>query len=269
MRSLTEEEYEFFVTLKDMYTVNSGRLLQGFTGMDRGDTAWILTSSAIVLMMTIPGLALYYGGMVRTKNILACVMQVLSIACLITFLWLCFGYSLSFAPVNTTDMRHDYSNNNEQGNGNFIQVNAFLGDSSRFWLTGLTIDTFHNNAPSIPETVFCLYQLTFAIITGGLICGSVADRMKYSSLLVFITLWHICVYCPIAHWVWHPNGFLYKTGVLDFAGGTVVHICSGMSGLSTVMVLGNRKGFGKERFEPHNILYTVVGMSLIWVGWFG
>ena len=163
-------------------------------------------------------------------------------------------------------MRESY---NPLSVGNPTQLDPFLGDSSRFWLVGMTIDTAHNNAPSIPESVFCFYQLTFAIITAALICGAFADRMKFISMLVFVSIWHIVVYCPIAHWVWHPNGFLFEAGALDFAGGTVVHICSGMSGLAVIRVIGNRKGFGKERFEPHNILYTVVGASMLWVGWMG
>ena len=133
----------------------------------------------------------------------------------------------------------------------------------------MTSTSFHNNALTIPESVFCIFQLTFAIITAALICGSFADRMKFSSMLVFITCWHLIVYCPVAHWNWHPNGFLFKAGIMDFAGGNVVHIASGMSGLASVVIIGNRKGFGKERFDPHNILYTVVGTSMLWVGWFG
>jgi Amt family ammonium transporter len=278
--ALSDSEYQFVTSLQSLLESSgvsmqdlihaSSRSLQAenatvtYSSFDTGNTAWMMTSCALVLMMTIPGLALYYGGMTRTKNILAMLMQIFSITCLITFLWLCFGYSLAFAPVAADEMRHSLG-----GNGNDVQVNPFLGDSSRFWLVGTTIESFHFNAPTIPESVFIFYQLTFAIITAALMCGSFADRMKYGSMLLFISIWHICVYCPIAHWVWHPNGFLFKTGALDFAGGNVVHISSGMSGLATVMVIGNRKGFGKERFEAHNTLYTVVGCSMIWVGWFG
>ena len=163
-----------------------------------------------------------------------------------------FGYSLSFAPAQT--------------NGH---TNEVYGNADRLWLRGMMIKTTHMLAPTIPEALFCAYQLAFAIITAGLICGSFADRMKYHSMIIFITFWHIIVYCPLAHSNWHPQGWLYQLGVLDYAGGNVVHICSGVSGLATVLVIGNRKGFGKERFEPHNILVTFMGMSMLWVGWYG
>jgi Amt family ammonium transporter len=219
---------------------------------DNGDTAWMLTSCALVLFMTIPGLALYYAGMARTKNVLAIVMQCFVITALITFLWLCFGYSLAFGPANS--------------NGTAF---VLYGDASRFWLQGMTLNSFHQLAPTIPETVYCIYQLTFAIITPALITGAFADRMKFPSMLVFMTLWHFLVYCPIAHAVWHPSGFLLKYGALDYAGGNVVHISSGISGLVCALYLGHRKGYGKEAFEPHNILLTLVGSSMLWVGWFG
>jgi len=219
---------------------------------DTGDTAWMLISSAIILMMTIPGLALYYGGMVSVKNVLATAMQSLSITCLITFLWLCFGYSLCFGPVDFVP-EHD----------------SLIGDASRFWLLGMDLFSYHQLASTIPEAVFCTFQLTFAIITAALICGSFADRMRYGPMLVFMTLWHIFVYCPIAHANWHPGGFLFKAGTLDFAGGNVVHISSGIAGLASTLVVGNRKGFGTDRFEAHNILLTFMGASLLWVGWFG
>eukprot|EP01034_Spumella_vulgaris_P030934 gene30934-38233_t len=222
--------------------------------LNDGDTAWMLTSTALVLFMTIPGLMLYYSGMVRSKNVLATVMQVFSIACLITVLWLAFGYSLAFGPALPVP---------------FNTSSPVFGDASRFWLQGMHIDSYHQLAPTIPEAVFCMYQMTFAIITPALICGSFADRMKYGPMLIFITLWHLLVYCPVAHSVWHPEGFLFKAQVLDYAGGCVVHIASGVSGLVSVIVLGQRKGFGKEIFEPHNILLTAVGSSMLWVGWFG
>ena len=228
-----------------------GNYTQEWT-LNSGDTAWMLTSTALVLLMTIPGLAIYYGGMVRVQNVLSTAMQSLSITCLITFLWLCVGYSISFAPVD------------------LIRDHAFIGDSSRMWLQGLTVDSAHMLlASTIPESVYCTFQLTFAIITPALICGSFADRMKYESMMVFMTLWHVFVYCPIAHCNWHPEGFLFKKGVLDFAGGNVVHIASGMAGLMSTIVIGNRQGFGVDRFEPHNILLTFMGASMLWVGWFG
>jgi len=202
--------------------------------------------------MTMPGLAIYYSGMVREKNVLACTMQVFTICSLITVLWMIFGYSLSFAPA--------YPNNHTM---------EVFGNADRLWLRGMTLRTFHYLAPTIPESVFCTFQLTFAIITAALICGSFADRMKFLPMIVFISLWHLVVYCPMAHANWHPQGFMKNLGVLDYAGGNVVHICSGVSGLATVAVVGNRKGFGKERFEPHNILLSFMGMSMLWVGWFG
>jgi ammonium transporter, Amt family len=231
--------------------------------IDSGDTAWMLTSTALVLFMTLPGLALYYSGMVRVKNVLATVMQTLSIAALITILWLCWGYSLAFAPTQPCiDVRTPSSSN--------CAASALIyGDGSRLWLQGLTVTSTNQLAPTIPESVFCTYQLTFAIITAALICGSFADRMKFVPMLVFISVWHTIVYCPIAHSVWHPQGFLFKAGVLDYAGGNVVHISSGMAGLASTIVIGNRRGFGIERFAPHNILTTFTGMSMLWVGWFG
>jgi Amt family ammonium transporter len=212
----------------------------------------MLTATALVLLMTMPGLAIYYSGMLRDKNVLACTMQVFTIACLVTFLWLVFGYSLSFAPA--------------QNNGHRNEV---YGNADRLWLRGMMTHTVHRMAPTIPEALFCAYQLTFAIITAGLVAGAYADRMKYHSMIIFIVFWHLIVYCPMAHSNWHPQGFLFQLGVLDFAGGNVVHVCSGVSGLAAVMVIGNRKGFGTERFEPHNILITFMGMSMLWVGWYG
>ena len=179
-------------------------------------------------------------------------MQIFTICCIITFLWLVFGYSLAFAPA--------------QSNGH---VNEVYGNGDRLWLRGMMTKTTHMLAPTVPEAIFCAFQLAFAIITAGLISGSFADRMKYHSMIIFIIFWHIIVYCPIAHSVWHPQGWLFKLGVLDYAGGNTVHICSGMSGLATVLVIGNRKGFGTEKFEPHNILVTFMGMSMLWVGWYG
>src|ERR1700704_3081314 len=177
--------------------------------LDTGDTAWMLTSTALVLMMTIPGLALFYGGMVRKKNVLATVMQSFLITCLVTVLWMVVGYSIAFTEGTT----------------------PYLGGFSRVMLDGMGLDAVNGLAPTIPESVFMCFQMTFAIITPALICGSFADRMKFSALLWFIGLWTILVYAPIAHWVWGPGGFLNDAGILDFAGGTVVHINSGVAGL--------------------------------------
>lgn len=220
-----------------------------------GDTAWMLMSTVLVLFMTLPGLILYYGGMVRIQNVLATAMQIFSITCLISALWMFFGYSLAFAPA--------HGNNSS----------PFYGDGTRLWLIGMHPESTHQNAPNIPESLFCAFQMTFAIIAPALIVGSFADRMKYRPMLIFMALWHILVYCPIAHSVWHPDGFLFKAGALDYAGGTVVHISSGMSGLMSTLVIGNRQGFGDEQKKhltaPHNILLTVMGTCMLWVGWFG
>ncbi|TIT28429.1 MAG: ammonium transporter [Mesorhizobium sp.] len=201
--------------------------------LDTGNTAWMLTSTALVLMMTIPGLALFYGGMVRKKNVLATIMQSFAITCLVTVLWFMFGYSLAFSDHGIT--------------------------TSTLWLPGVA---------NIPEFVFSMFQLTFAIITPALIAGAFAERMKFSALLIFMGLWLVFVYAPIAHWVW-GGGFLGTAGVLDFAGGTVVHINAGVAGLVCALVLGKREGYGTANMAPHNLVYSVIGASLLWVGWFG
>jgi Amt family ammonium transporter len=221
--------------------------------IDTGDTAWMLTATALVLLMTIPGVALFYAGMVRKKNVLATMMQSFSITALITVIWMVLGYSLAF------------------GEGG-----AFIGDFSRLFLSGMEWDkpfTLGSGdaavATTIPEPVFMMFQMTFAIITPALICGAFADRMKFSAMLWFIGLWSILVYAPIAHWVWHPNGWLFALGALDFAGGTVVHINAGIAGLVAAIVLGKRKGYGTDNFAPYNLVLAVIGASLLWVGWFG
>lgn len=262
--SATEQKIATLETLVN--SLMSNKLTSGgerdltATVFNDGDTAWMLTSTALVLFMTLPGLALFYSGMVRATNVLSTVMQIISIACLITVLWLWYGYSLSFAPASPA-----------HGNVGLTRrpSTPIYGDGSRLWLRGMHIDSAHQLAPTIPESVFCMYQLTFAIITPAVICGSFADRMKYVPMLVFMALWHTVVYCPIAHAVWHPDGFLYQAGVLDFAGGYVVEIASGISGIVSSIVIGNRRGFGKSRFEPHNILLTFMGTGMLWVGWFG
>jgi len=219
--------------------------------IDKGDTAWMLTSTALVLLMTIPGLALFYGGMVRKKNVLATVMQSFAITCLVTIVWMVAGYSLAF-----TD-----------GAG----MNKYIGGLSKFFLAGVTVDAVTG---TIPESVFMIFQMTFAIITPALIAGAFADRMKFSAMMWFIGLWSLIVYSPIAHWVW-GGGFLATgelTGgnaVLDFAGGTVVHINAGIAGLVCAIVLGKRIGSGHDNMAPHNLVLSVIGASLLWVGWFG
>jgi ammonium transporter, Amt family len=214
--------------------------------LNTGDTAWMLTSTALVLMMTIPGLALFYGGMVRKMNVLATVMQSFAVTCLVTVLWAIVSYSLAFTSGS-----------------------PFVGGLSRLLLLGMTLDSVNDLAKTIPESVYMTFQMTFAIITPALICGAFADRMKFSALLWFIGLWAVLVYAPIAHWVWGPDGFLADAGVLDFAGGTVVHINSGVAGLMAALVMGKRRGYGTEPMAPHNLVLSVIGASLLWVGWFG
>lgn len=214
--------------------------------LDSGDTAWMLTSVALVLMMTIPGLALFYGGMVRKMNVLATVMQSFAVTCLVTVLWTLVGYSFAFTAGS-----------------------PFLGGLGRFLLIGMTMDTVNGLAKTIPESVYMCFQMTFAIITPALICGAFADRMKFSALLWFIGLWSVAVYAPVAHWVWGPDGFLNNAGMLDFAGGTVVHVNSGVAGLMAALVMGKRRGYGSEPMAPHNLVLSVIGASLLWVGWFG
>ena len=214
---------------------------------DSGDTAWMLTSTALVLMMTIPGLALFYGGMVRKMNVLTVVMQSFAITCLVSVLWYVVGYSLAFTDGPT----------------------PYLGGYSRILLAGMGMDAVNPLAPTIPESVFMMFQMTFAIITPALIAGAFADRMKFSAMFIFMGLWSIVVYAPIAHWVWGTGGFLNTAGVLDFAGGTVVHINAGVAGLVCTLVIGKRRGYGVENFSPHNLVLSVIGASLLWVGWFG
>ena len=214
--------------------------------LDSGDTAWMMTSSAIVLMMTIPGLALFYAGMVRKKNVLATLMQVFTICCAISVTWMVLGYSLAFTDGG-----------------------AYVGDLSRAMLGGMTVDGLAPLATTIPETVYMMFQMTFAIITPALIVGAFVDRMKFGPMVVFMVLWSLIVYSPIAHWVWDPKGFLFNAGVLDFAGGTVVHINAGIAGLVCALVLGKRLGYGHEPMAPHNLALTMIGASLLWVGWFG
>src|SRR5258706_4235288 len=216
------------------------------SAINSGDTAWMLTSTALVLMMTIPGLALFYGGMVRKMNVLTTVMQSFAITCLVTVLWMIVGYSLAFT-----------------------EGNPFFGGFSRVLLDGMTVDSVNDLAKTIPESVYMCFQMTFAIITPALICGAFADRMKFSALLWFMGLGAVLVYAPIAHWVWGPGGFLNAAGVLDFAGGRVVHINSGVAGLMAALVMGKRRGYRSEPMAPHNLVLSVIGASLLWVGWFG
>ena len=215
--------------------------------LDTGDTAWMLTSTALVLMMTIPGLALFYGGMVRKKNVLAVLMQCFATTCLVTVLWMVVAYSLAF----TTNANEAWQ--------------PYIGGLDKLLLAGMGKDAL---TLTIPESVFMTFQMTFAIITPALIVGSIVDRMKFSALLMFMGLWLLIVYAPICHWVW-GGGFLANAGVLDFAGGTVVHINAGIAGLVACLMLGRRTGYRTENMAPFNLVLTVIGASLLWVGWFG
>ncbi len=233
--------------------ISPGLALAQEATLDSGDTAWMLTATALVLFMTIPGLALFYGGMVRSKNILSVMMQCFAITGLMSILWMVYGYSLAF---DTTGM--------EAGVTNF---NSFVGGLDRAFLSGLTPDSL---VGAFPESVFITFQMTFAIITPALIVGAFAERMKFSAMLVFMGVWFTLVYAPIAHMVWGGDGgLMWDWGVLDFAGGTVVHINAGIAGLVACLVLGKRKGFPTTPMAPHNLGLTLVGAAMLWIGWFG
>jgi Amt family ammonium transporter len=213
--------------------------------LSSGDTAWMLTSTALVLFMSIPGLALFYAGMVRSKNVLSVLMQVFAITSLISIVWMVAGYSLAFEPGGS--------------------MNAYVGGLTKAFLKGVGIDSLSG---TIPETVFMTFQMTFAIITPALIVGAFAERMKFSAMLWFMGIWVLVVYAPITHWVW-GGGWLADKGILDFAGGTVVHINAGIAGLMAALVLGKRKGYPTTPMPPHNLSFTLMGASMLWVGWFG
>ena len=220
------------------------RLAAAQDGLSAGDTAWMLTSSVLVLFMTIPGLSLFYAGLVRSKNVLSVMMQCFAITCMVTVLWTVYAYGLAFGD----------------GGG----MNSFIGFGKLF-LSGVEVDTLWG---TIPESVFQMFQLTFAIITPALIVGAFAERMKFSAMMLFMALWVTFVYAPVAHWVW-GGGFLGEMGILDFAGGTVVHINAGVAALVLCIVLGKRTGYPGASMAPNNLVLTVVGASMLWVGWFG
>ena len=211
--------------------------------MDSGNTAWILTSTALVLFMTLPGLALFYGGLVRSKNVLSVLMQCITIACLASVLWLAVGYSLAF------------------GDGN-----QWIGDTSKVFLSGVGRDVLSGD---IPETVFFAFQMTFAVITPALIVGAYVERIKFSAVLLFSALWLLVVYAPVTHWIWSGNGWLFQAGLLDFAGGLVVHLTAGSSALVLAAMLGPRSNFPLQVDPPHNPAMVMIGASMLWVGWFG
>jgi len=211
--------------------------------LNSGDTAWMLTATALVLFMTIPGLSLFYAGMARAKNGLSVMMQCFAITAVMTVIWALYGYSIAFG-----------------GEG------AYWGGLDKLFLSGLTVDSMSG---TIPESVFMTFQMTFAIITPALIVGAFAERMKFSAMLIFMVIWTTVVYAPITHWVWGDGGFLGAMGILDFAGGTVVHINAGVAGLVAAIVVGKRKGYQKTAMPPHNLMFTIVGAAMLWVGWFG
>jgi len=218
--------------------------------LNSGDTAWMITSSALVLLMTIPGLALFYAGMVRKKNILATAAQSFGATCIITVLWMIIGYSVSFTTNPDS------------------ALNQYIGSFNQFMLFNMGLNSINPLAGTIPESVYMFFQMTFAIITPALIAGAIADRMKFSAFMWFMSLWLLLIYCPIAHWVW-GGGWLGSMGALDYAGGTVVHLNAGTAGLVACLMLGKRVGYGSENMAPHNLLFALIGASLLWVGWFG
>ncbi len=215
--------------------------------LDTGNTAWMLTSTALVLFMTIPGLALFYGGLVRTKNVLSVLMQCFAITALVTVLWVAVGYSLVFT-ANASPA-----------------LNPFIGGLGKSFLAGVSRDAMTGN---IPETVFVMFQLTFAIITPALIIGAFAERVGFGAMLLFTTIWSLAVYVPVAHWMW-GGGWLQKLGALDFAGGIVVHVSAGVAGLVTALYVGKRKGYPATPMPPHSLTLSVVGAGMLWMGWFG
>ena len=223
-----------------------GIAVPGFAeGLDSGDTAWILTSTALVLFMTIPGLSLFYAGLVRSKNVLSVLMQCFTICCLMSILWLVVGYSLAF------------------GDGG--SLNQFVGGLGNFLMGGIQEETLSG---SIPESNFALFQMTFAVITPALIVGGFAERMRFSAVILFSAAWLLLVYAPVCHWVW-GGGFLADMGLMDFAGGTVVHVTAGVAAILIAMVIGNRSGFPDQAMPPHNMTMTITGAAMLWVGWFG
>lgn len=224
----------------------------GFAEISGADTAWVLVSAALVLLMTLPGVALFYAGMVRRKNVLDTLAAVLGTACVVSVVWFAVGYSLAFTPGS-----------------------AWIGGLERLWFGGLDYQLLTQQvainpiAPRIPEAAYAIFQMTFAIITAALIVGALVERMRFGALMLFMLLWSLFVYVPVAHWVWEPNGWLARMGALDFAGGAVVHVNAGAAGLACACYLGRRTGYGREPFQPYNLGWTMLGSSLLWIGWFG
>lgn len=224
----------------------------GFAEISGADTAWVLVSAALVLLMTLPGVALFYAGMVRRKNVLDTLAAVLGTACAVSVVWFAVGYSLAFTPGS-----------------------AWIGGLDRLWFGGLDYQLLTQQvainpiAPRIPEAAYAIFQMTFAIITAALIVGALVERMRFGALMLFMLLWSLFVYVPVAHWVWEPNGWLARMGALDFAGGAVVHVNAGAAGLACACYLGRRTGYGREPFQSYNLGWTMLGSSLLWIGWFG
>lgn len=223
-----------------------------FDSISAADTAWMMTATALVLFMTLPGIALFYAGMVRRKNVLNTMASVVVVSAIVSVLWFAAGYSLAFTSGST-----------------------WVGGLDRLWFSGLDYDlaearlSVSHVAPHLPESVYAMFQLSFAIITAALIVGAFVERMRFSALVIFISLWTLAIYAPIAHWVWEPGGWLAQLGALDFAGGSVVHVNAGMAGLACAWFLGKRQGYGREPFEPYNLGWTMVGAGMLWIGWFG
>jgi Amt family ammonium transporter len=226
---------------------------QAALNLNGGDAGWMLVATCLVLFMTLPGLALFYGGMVRKKNLLSVLAQSVAVSVIASVIWIFIGYSLAFGVGGGSD-------------GSFL--NKIIGGFDIALLNGVRLDTAYKAAPNLPEYLWVAYQMTFAIITPALILGSIVERMKFSAFCVFIALWSVLVYAPVAHWVW-GGGFLGQMGVLDFAGGAVVHVNSGVAGLVACLVIGKRKGFGRDNMAPHNLGYTMIGASMLLVGWIG
>lgn len=241
-----------FTTLPSFSIAATEDWIQPLSVISAGDTTWVMVSTILVLFMTIPGLALFYAGMVRKKNVLATMMQSFAVCCLIGMIWICAGYSLAFTPSS-----------------------KFIGGTERFFLSGLALFSekellsVYPGAPTIPESVFMLFQMAFAVIAGAIITGAFAERMKFSALLWFVGLWSLFIYIPTAHWVWGPDGWLAADGVLDYAGGTVIHINAGVAGLVAAIMIGKRVGYGREAMAPHNLVLTLIGTAMLWIGWFG
>lgn len=231
---------------------HAGPYAVAFSEIAAADTAWVMVASALVLLMTLPGVALFYAGMVRRKNVLNTLAGVLGAACVVSVVWFVAGYSLAFTP-------------NSQ----------WIGGIERLWLSGMEYQlaseqlSVSHIAPHIPEAAYAMFQLTFAIITAALIVGALVERMRFGALMLFMALWSLFVYVPVAHWVWEPGGWLARMGALDFAGGAVVHVNAGAAGLACACYLGKRQGYGREAFQPYNLGWTMLGASLLWVGWFG